>query len=146
MGGHDIAARMKDYFGRQIAWFDELLAESEELEAELDENALEAFSQRQQTHARATKDLEDEFWALLNEWDNTTDIADIDRESIRDLARQAEEKSRALQTRFDKGATQAGRLADSLKETSNRLQRGKTVLDKFRSQGADGPNFVDRNA
>ena len=24
MGGHDIAARMKDYFGRQIAWFDEL--------------------------------------------------------------------------------------------------------------------------
>lgn len=146
MSGHDIATRMKDYFGRQIAWFDELLAEPEEFDTDLEEGALEAFAQRQQAQARATKDLEDEFWALLKEWEATADIAESERGSIRDLARQAEEKANILQARCDKGASKAGELAASVEEASNQLHKGKSALDKFRAQAADGPNFVDRKA
>ena len=69
-----LTARMKDYFTRQLAWFEGLLADLAAIQPGMDDLVLTRLIDQMAHHAKGTETLEQEFWALLPEWEAATDM------------------------------------------------------------------------
>ncbi len=148
---HDIAGRMKDYFGRQIRWFEKMLEDLATLEKDLDaseppDDVQQQVVQRQEVHEKGMHALEDEFRSLLHEWEGTESIAESDREEVRALAQQAEALSSKLQTVMDRGTELAAERMASMEDAFGKIRKGKTMVKGYRAEGATDPSYVDRKA
>ncbi len=146
LGNVDIAQRMKDYFRRQIDWFEQMRLELQRLENGLEGEEFEQVADQDRRRAQVSRALHDEFAALKKEWDRTGPIADTDREAVRAIARRAEEIGNDLQQVFDRVAHKAGTRAEALRNEFGRLRHNKGWMTKYRPTGQEGASFVDRKA
>lgn len=146
MNKDDIASRMKDYFERQIGWFESMLGDLATLEADLEGANPDKLAEQQKRHERGTRSLEEEFRSLLHEWESTDTVKDAQRQELRRLARQAEGLSGKLQAKMDCGAELAAQRMASLSEAFGQIRQGKTLVGKYRADRAIDPSYVDRKA
>lgn len=138
---------MRDYFARQIALFETMLAELGALEDDdKDIEDREDLIALQATHDKKIRSLDQEFSALRREWDATQDIAGPDRDAMRLLARKADTLCVEVQALLSRGARLAGEQADALRQSIDQIRQGKDVLGKYGTGGAQAPSYIDRKA
>lgn len=142
----DIARRMKDYFARQMGWFEQMHAALAELDGEIDPDCLDGLVEADSARARISKELEEEFTVLRSEWDRTDSISESAADEVRAIARQAEAQAEELQKALDRAAQKTGKGADKLHERLGALRRGRQQLAKYRRPGASDAGFIDHQA
>lgn len=143
---HDISGRMKDYFERQIGWFEKMLEDLATLEEDWDASMPQKVVQRQEAHEKGMRALEDEFISLLHEWEVTESIGESARKEVRALAREAETLSNKLQSVMGRGAELAAERMASLEVAFGQIRQGKTMVEGYRTGGAADASYVDRKA
>lgn len=146
MAGHRIAARMKDYFGRQIALFETMLVNLETIEEDLGRDAGEGMLPLQSAHEKGMRDLGEEFRSLQREWEATQDLSDDERSDLGNLARRADTLCAELQARLARGASVADEGAAALRESIGRVRLGKDLLGKYGPGDGTGAAYIDRKA
>lgn len=137
---------MKDYFERQIGWFEKMLDDLASLEEDLDASVAQEVVQQQEVHEKGTRALEEEFRSLLHEWEGTESIGESERTEVRAFARQAEALSNKLQSVMVRGSELAGERMASLEEAFRQIRHGKTMVERYRAEGPADPSYVDRKA
>lgn len=140
-----IAARMKDYFERQIAWSGEALRALHELDP-AHEDGLAAFVEGDGERAVALHALEQEFAALKNEWDRDATIGERERAEVRAVADEAARVSTELQRALEDAARRCQDAGESAQTELGRLRRGRQNARKFASDDESHGYFVDREA
>ncbi len=146
MADRRLVVRTKDYFTRQIAWFERMLADIETLEQDLEDLELQKLSEQQARHTEGTAGLEREFGELTREWETATGIAQEDREAIHKLAQRAEVLAMQLCASHESAQQMTDRRIDALKDAWNALRRGRGFLQKYRLPESPEGNFIDRKA
>ncbi len=145
MPNPELTRRMRNYFQRQIAWFNQMLDELQQVEEAVDDSELEAYAARQQAHSQTMATLAREFELLQREWGSATDLSEDERAEIRALATEAEKLSVEMAKRCNNAAAA---LQDRLKElrvTIDELSRGRGMMRKY-SADDPGADYFDREA
>ena len=128
---HDsIVRRMKDYFERQMAWFEEMGKGLAELGGEIDVDQLDRLMEADNARARTSKELEEEFLVLKSEWDRCESIPRPTVEEVRAIALEAEKRAALLQEALDRAAQETGKGAQNLHERLGALRQGRRWLGK----------------
>lgn len=153
MTGTGLAQRFHDYFGRQVAWLEELLGEYENLLAELEQSKelsserLTELIEEQMRNTSRSDALAAEFRALWNEYQSTRSLDVDDRKELAPSVERARELAGRL-SQIHRDA--AGRMAEHLargKASYAELRKGVGMLRKYRPGGpAAGGGYVDRRA
>lgn len=146
LGHAGIVRRLEDYFGRQIAFFERIRVEIEEIASGADLGQLDRLLDDDALRAREGKNLEDEFRALKNEWDNTESIPDADAESVRGLADRAAELAVEIQRSLDLAVQRNSGLAETLRERMGELRHGREWLAKYRQTSPTDGGLIDHRA
>lgn len=146
LGHAGIVLRIEDYFGRQIAFFERMRVELEEIASGADLGQLDRLLDDDALRARDGKNLEDEFRALKNEWDNTASIPDAAAESVRGLADRAAELAVEVQSSLEVAVQRNGGLAETLRERMGELRHGREWLGKYRQTGSTDGGLIDHRA
>ncbi len=139
-----IVRRMKDYFARQMAWFEQMKDALAEIDDEIDPDDLDGLVDADSARARTSKELEEEFTVLKSEWDRTDSIPESAAGEVRDIARQAEARAQELQKAIEGAARKTGKKADKLQERLGALRQGRQQLAKYRQSG--GARSIDHRA
>lgn len=142
----DIVRRMKDYFARQMAWFEQMHDAFAEFDGEIDPDHLDRLLEADSARARISKELEEEFTVLKSEWDRTDSIPESAADEVRAIARQAEERAEELQQAVDQAARKTGKGVDELHERLGALRKGRQLLAKYRWPGTDDAGLMDHQA
>ena len=142
----DIVRRMKDYFARQMAWFEQMHDAFGEFDGEIDPDHLDRLLEADSTRARISKELEEEFAVLKSEWDRTDSIPESAADEVRAIARLAEERAEELQQAVDQAARKTGKGVDELHERLGALRKGRQLLAKYRWPGTDDAGLMDHQA
>ena len=142
----DIVRRMKDYFARQMAWFEQMHDAFAEFDGEIDPDHLDRLLEADSARARISKELEEEFAVLKSEWDRTDSIPESAADEVRAIARQAEERAEELQQAVDQAARKTGKGVDELHERLGALRKGRQLLAKYRWPGTDDAGLMDHQA
>lgn len=142
----DIVRRMKDYFERQTAWFEQMHVSLSELEGEFDVERLDGLMEADSARARISKELEEEFLVLKGEWDRTESIPERAAEEVRAIALEAEKLAADLQRALDRAAQETGKGAQKLRDRLGTLRQGRLQLGKYRPSGPNEAGYVDRQA
>jgi len=142
-----LAERMKDYFTRQIAWLEFLIAGFDTLEADLQAEQLNALAERQAADAAKTRDLEEEFMALWKEWQaQYQTVPGDERVAVKEMATQAEE----LSLRLGELSEQAERrVEDEMKRVKGAIlsaRKNRENLNRYGSDTLPAPGFMDKKA
>jgi hypothetical protein len=140
-----IAGRMSDYFSRQIALYDEMLAAYATLPTDLHAEDLEALTERQAAFTHRSDQLKEEFRLLMRDWLETDSVSDVEREHVRGLARHAEALARRLEGFSHDAANQAGGRLSEVKRELDALRCGHRTLNKYRGDGGT-PGYMDTKA
>lgn len=141
-----IAERMKDYFIRQIAWFEKMSIDFSPVDEELSETELVQLAEEQRAQQRKTESLADEFKGLKREWDDSDTCSEEDRKAIRQLAQRADALSVQLQEKIALAVNVTETQKNSISETMGEIRQGKGFLGKFRVSGPDEPGYLDQKA
>lgn len=141
-----IVRRMKDYFARQMAWFEQMQDALAELDEEIDPDRLDGLVEADSARAQTSKELEEEFTVLKSEWDRTDSIPESAAEEVRAIARQAETQAEELQEALERTARRTGKGADKLHERLGALRKGRQQLAKYRQPGASDAGLIDHQA
>ena len=142
----DIVRRMKDYFARQMGWFEQLHVALAEFDGDIDPDHLDGLVEADSERARISKELEEEFTVLKSEWDRTDSIPESAAGEVRAIARQAEARAEELQQTIEQAARKTGKGADKLHERIGALRRGRQQLARYRRPGAGVAGFMDHQA
>lgn len=142
----DISARLHDYFGRQIAWFDTELADFAEFGENITGENAEELVEWQQRHERELRNLGEEFNSLLKEWQASDTISETERHDLRTVAQHAAELADQVREAFERGSSRAGAEASAIRRICGEIRVGKDILNRYRAGGADPPGYVDRQA
>lgn len=144
---HDnIVRRMKDYFERQMAWFEEMHKGLAELGEEIDVDQIDRLMEADSARARTSKELEEEFLVLKSEWDRCESIPEPAVEEVRAIALGAEKLAAGLQEALDRAAQETGKGAQKLHERLGALRQGRRWLGKYRDSSSNEAGFVDHQA
>lgn len=141
-----IEQRMREYFNRQIAWFDSMLDEVATNAADMERGEIDKVIKQHHARDKELADFSDEFWVLKSEWDLAENIAHQAREEIGALARKADGMLVNMQQNLDKGGVIAAALAQGVEGDLGKLRSGRQVLDRYRPGLSDIADFVDRKA
>ena len=133
-----IVARMKDYFERQLAWFEVMRDEIAEVETGIDPDQIEHLLETDSARVQSSKDLEREFLALKSEWDRTDAIPDREVEDVKVLAREAERLANELQQSIERAAEQAMRGQAQMSQAVSADAVSDVVFDAIR----DGKLYI----
>ncbi len=136
---------MRDYFNRQIAWFNKMLEELDQLEDAADGPELEAYVARQRAHGETTAALAREFEILQREWAADEKISGEEREEIRALAAEVEELSAVMTQRFDAAAAAVDSRMRNVQDAIDELSRGRGAMRKY-GGGEPESGYFDREA
>ena len=129
--------RMTNYFHRQIALYEEMLAAYETLPADLQAEDLDELSTRQAGFSRRADQLEEELHLLTREWHETETLSDEQREQVRGLAQTAQQLAQRLEVLSYEAADRAKSRLAEVKEELDSLQRGYQMLDRYRAGNGD---------
>ncbi len=144
---HDsIVRRMKDYFERQMAWFEQMQKGLAELDGEIDVDQLDRLMEADSARARSSKELEEEFAALKNEWDRSESIPERAVEEVRAIALEAETLAAELHEAIDRAAQDTGKGAQKLRERLGVLGQGRRQLRNYGHSISNDAGFVDHQA
>ena len=146
MDSGQLVQRMKDYFARQIDWFEQMLVDLDTIEDDLNDPDLERLTRQGRGHAVQTTALEKEFRALQQEWEALTGITETERAEVRTLAQRAGALAHRLCAIHDRATGLARRRADQLEASLNEIQRGRELLRTYGGDRSTAPAFVDRSA
>ena len=142
----DIVRRMKDYFARQVSWFEELHDALAEYEEPVDHERLDGLIEADGARARKTKAFEEEFSALKGEWDRAESIPESAADEVRAIALHAEVLAKELQEAFDKAARSTSAGAKALRERLGELKAKGHSLGKYRAEPPEDAGLIDRQA
>lgn len=141
-----IEVRMRDYFERQIAWFNEMLCYVVEAASDMERGEVDRAVKEHRSREKELTNFSDEFWSLKNEWDIADNIPTHAREEIATLARRADALSRDVRAGLDKDGAIAAALGRDLEGDLGKLRVGKQILDRYRPGLTEIADFVDRKA
>ena len=141
-----IVERMKDYFIRQIAWFEEMSSDTSRIDEESSEPELAQFAEEQRAQQRKTESFVEEFRGLKREWDDCDTCSEEDRTAIRELAQRADALSVQLQARIESTVNATEMQKAAISERMGKIRQGKGFLGKFRATGPDEPGYLDQKA
>lgn len=142
----DIVRRMKDYFTRQMAWFEQLHEALAEFDEPVDLERLDGLLEADSARARKSKALEEEFSALKSEWDRAESIPESAVDEVRAIAGRAEKLAGELQEAFDKAAQSTGAGVEALQERLGELKAKGQWLGKYRAEPPEKAGLLDRRA
>jgi Skp family chaperone for outer membrane proteins len=137
----EVHERAREYFTRQIAWFEGVLEESAQFEPAIASGELDALETLQRRFDSEAAALQEELSALSAEW-NRAEVSDAAREEIGAMARRAESLSQEVQARFDAAAGLSREAGEKLSAAFGEMTRGKRAMGKYRVEG--DARFVDR--
>lgn len=137
--------RVKDYFRRQIASFEEILANLERLDEDLHRPDAEQRSELPLRHDRRTAALEREFEALAREWRQAADLEKADRADIRALAQTAQALADNVCAAYQRGIELTTTRSAAVKADLGDLRRGRDLLERYRTTPFDVA-FFDKRA
>lgn len=142
----DIVRRMKDYFGRQVAWFEELRDALAAFEGPVELEGLDGLLEEDGVRARKSKAFEEEFSALKREWDRAESIPESAVDEMRAIAGRAEKLAGDLEEAFEKAAQSTGAGAEALRERLAELKTKGQSLGKYRAEPSENAGLIDRRA
>lgn len=142
----DLPARVKDFFRRQIAWFEQVLSDLERLEEDLHEAAPEELAAQTVRHAQGMARFEREFQDLTSEWRLASGVAASDRAAIRALARRVETLIADLGRAHDRATELIGERAGEIERALNETRKGQVMLRKYYAGDRAYPGFIDKKA
>lgn len=137
--------RVKDYFRRQIASFEEILADLERLDEDLQRPDAAQHIELCLGHDRRTAALEREFAALAREWRQAVDLPNADRADIRALAQTAQALAENVCAAYQRGIELTTSRSDAVKADLGDLRRGRDLLERYRTTRFDVA-FFDKRA
>ena len=144
--GAGIAARLSDYYRRQIAWLGETVAALDAILVTAGEPDYDRWSAEDAARARHLDDLVAEYVALKKEWDAARGVAAGEREAVGALAREVA----SLRVHFEERRTAVtARIAAALhamRGEAGDLRRGRENARKYGTDGEPGGAIVDRRA
>lgn len=148
MANSDLAERTKDFFARQVAFFEKLLVRYESIAQDIQCEDLTGLLEQQRLDEAKSSALAQELEVLSPEYEAASDLSDEDRAAIRDLAGRARDLALQL-CEVNEAADRA--LGERMAEARNaldQLARGRDMLDKYRPFRDDrsGGAFVDKKA
>lgn len=141
-----ISARMTDYFNRQIAWFERLLADLAPLQDAPGEVVESRLVEQASAHVQGTQTLGQEFWALLKEWETASDISDDERAQVAGLAQQAEVLAQKLSDVYKQGAGLMGNRMNAVNQSLLELRKGRSLLRKYGGHLSSHTTYIDKKA
>jgi len=142
-----IVERMGDYFDRQIALYDEMLAAYESLPEDLQGDDLRFLTDREAAFRRRAIQLEEELRLLTRDWLNAADLTEAEREHVRERARHAEKLASALEGLSREAAGHAETRSREVKRELNAIRRGLQTLNRYRDGDDDrAAGYVDSKA
>jgi len=144
----DLAERTKDFFARQVAFFEKLAVRFESIAQDIQCEDLTGLLERQRLDEAESSALTQELEALSPEYEAATDLSDEDRAAIRDLADRARELALQLGEVNEAADRALGERMVEARSALNELARGRDMLDKYRPFRDDrsGGAFVDKKA
>ena len=146
-GAQSMTDRMTDYFKRQIALYDEMLAAYETLPTDLQADDLDLLAERQAGFTRRVDQLAEELRLLTREWRETASLSEAERDHVRGLARHAEALAAQLEGISNEAASQAQAKSGEVKRQLDGLRRGHQTLTKYRgAEGDSASGYVDTKA
>ena len=137
--------RVKDYFRRQIASFEEILANLECLDEDLHRPDAAQRIELRLRHDRRTAALEREFEALAREWRQAADLPKADRADIRALAQTAQALAENVCAAYQRGIELTTTRSAAVKGALGDLRRGRDALERYRTTRFDVA-FFDKRA
>lgn len=146
MPDSNIAARMSDFFERQIAWFRQMLQDIAHLEKQIDQDDNESIVEEDARRARKSREMETEFLALKKEWDQAGPRTGPDADAVRELAAQAEGLARSVQAAVEGASAKAQGRATALRGELDQLRQNTASVAQYRQTTTGDPDFVDRKA
>ncbi len=141
-----IAARLSDYYARQLAWLDESIAALDVVLASNAEPDYDRWTEEDAQRAKRLGDLVAEFNALKNEWDRTPGISPEDRESVRALSKKFDTRAADFESRRKSVTARLAASIDALRGESGTLRRGRENARKYGTDDDSGGAIVDRRA
>lgn len=140
-----IADRLRDYFARQITLYKQMLAEQDQILALLNAGELDETERLAALHARESAALEQEFAALLREWNSRTH-SEIDYTTVRGLAREAASLAGQLEQFVAIAAGNARERRQAVKREWEAIRRGQNAIDRYRTLDDREPDRIDQRA
>ena len=145
MDATDIVGRMKDYFLRQIACYEETIGAYSSLDFAAPEPALHEALARQAAFTARANELEAELMALLPEWNAAVNLVPSRREEIRELAAKAEGLALQIVELNDDALQQINERMEQVRADIGTVKRGRAVTRGYRA-GDEKTSRVDRQA
>ena len=140
-----LAARVKDYLARQIAWTELVLEELGHLDQDLAGKELDVLLDRQSRHEKEMEGLAREYHGLQQEWAQA-EVRREERSEVRALSKRAQELAAALRRRYDEAVEMAEAALVESSGQRRALRRGRDMLGKYRPGLEEGPGFIDKKA
>lgn len=140
-----IVERISDYFQRQISLYTQMLAEQDQILALLNAGELDEAQKLASAHARESAALEQEFYALLREWDSKTH-SEADHAPVRVLANEAAALAGRLQEFVNIAAGSARQRREAVKREWEAIRRGMNTIDRYRTIDPRDSDQLDTRA
>lgn len=141
-----IAARLSDYYARQLAWLDDSIAALDAVLGSSAEPDYDRWTEEDAQRARRLGELAAEFNALKKEWDGTPGISPADREHVRALAQQFDARAAEFDARRKTVTERLAVSIELLRGESGTLRRGRENARKYGTDDASGGGIVDSRA
>jgi hypothetical protein len=139
-----VATRMLSCLERQRAHFESITRALNVLE-NAQEDALEGGLRQHEKSVAETRALEDEFNAILLEWESAG-VPASERERIRTEAGEVALFIQNLESRLRELMSNTDSAKEQVRAQLNSLERGRGMLRKFGTPGAPVPGYIDRRA
>jgi hypothetical protein len=135
---------VRDYLARQIAWFEQVLADLEDVGPNLDEAQLTAVQAAHAAHVQQMARFETECRRLLESWHNATGISEANRAAVRALAQRAERLAEQTRAAYERALQVVAADADRVKGALRVVARGRDLLGKYYPAGSLEAHFIDK--
>jgi predicted nucleic acid-binding Zn-ribbon protein len=140
----EIAARVRTYFQRQIAWLESRLDELDHLDSLLDDDHLEALTAAEQRRERELENFQREAEGLLREWQTNTTATEAERKEVRALTSEARTLANQLMLRCQSAAETAHGERGKCEGEINALRRARGAMRKYRPGEEADEGRIDR--
>ncbi len=141
-----IAARMEDYFRRQLDLLERMARADTSLSQDSDAEAWGRAQRLQAQFSRELSALEEEFGILKREWDTTDGIEQDARDRMREFAHAALEMGEKIARANAQNAATVTEMMSAAQQQWAALQRGKRMLRNLRAGEPGDAGFIDRKA
>jgi len=140
-----VAERVLDYFERQCAHYQALIAFLETVPAAVAAGDLETVEAGHDAHVRTGQALNDECAALLAEWQAAHDVPPASQSAVRARAAEAHGLVVRAELAYRTAAQALDSMRGSLSADQGRLRRGREMLHRYRLVEGGG-GYIDRQA